>query len=480
MTELEKIRAAFVAKVGSEPESAPITWQGFKEGWQAAGDTPADTKGRLIAALIDANEKAARAEMPHINVYECIDIIRQFDCATPADHSVPVAWITKEQLSQLTDLTADAWVYWRESGHAAEDDEIALYAASQRSEIEQYVLSVLPSVYYMDPPDGGDVSLLEQLRRMADDASKYRASINAADHIGDADKKVEAQSVPVDLSEPVLTDEECEQIANIINMNRKSLPPRKYDPATQWGSPEFDGAEAYQAHLEAMYPDEVTPLDHHSDDRAVDEFARLMKQKMAASRAKGRGGWDDPNVCSVKSLSAMLHEHVAKGDPVDVANFCMMLRHYDAKIAPDDHSVRDLTKLSYELSNALLDLENGCFDDTSMRKITLVRDELIAASQAQPSDAQSVRDAWISVDERLPEGGELVLVCVRNGVQSSDEDAEEYECEAVQVVDFGQFNEPGGYMECFAGPHGAFADDITHWQSLPAPPQKPVSDEVKP
>lgn len=42
----------------------------------------------------------------------------------------PVAWITKEQLDALTDLTADAWVYWRESGHVAEDDEIALYRAT--------------------------------------------------------------------------------------------------------------------------------------------------------------------------------------------------------------------------------------------------------------------------------------------------------------------------------------------------------------
>jgi hypothetical protein len=47
---------------------------------------------------------------------------------------------------------------------------------SQAKQIEQYVLSVLPSVYYMDPPDGGDVSVLEQLRRMADDAAKYRAA----------------------------------------------------------------------------------------------------------------------------------------------------------------------------------------------------------------------------------------------------------------------------------------------------------------
>lgn len=49
-------------------------------------------------------------------------------------------------------------------------------AAVQAKQIEQYVLSVLPSVYYMDPPDGGSVSVLEQLRRMADDAAKYRAA----------------------------------------------------------------------------------------------------------------------------------------------------------------------------------------------------------------------------------------------------------------------------------------------------------------
>lgn len=41
----------------------------------------------------------------------------------------PVCWITKEQLEQLEDLTSDAWVYWCETGHVAESDEIALYAA---------------------------------------------------------------------------------------------------------------------------------------------------------------------------------------------------------------------------------------------------------------------------------------------------------------------------------------------------------------
>lgn len=34
--------------------------------------------------------------------------------------------------------------------------------------------NVLPGHYYMDPPDGGDVPVLEQLRRMAKDAARYR------------------------------------------------------------------------------------------------------------------------------------------------------------------------------------------------------------------------------------------------------------------------------------------------------------------
>lgn len=36
------------------------------------------------------------------------------------------------------------------------------------------VMALLPYAYYMDPPDGGDVSPLEQLRRMAKDAERYR------------------------------------------------------------------------------------------------------------------------------------------------------------------------------------------------------------------------------------------------------------------------------------------------------------------
>lgn len=62
----------------------------------------------------------------------------------------------------------------------------------------------------------------------------------------------------------------------------------------------------------------------HPDDLAVDRFAAAMKAKMAKQRTKGYGGWDDPE-CPAERLQRMLAEHLAKGDPIDVGNFAMML-----------------------------------------------------------------------------------------------------------------------------------------------------------
>ena len=36
------------------------------------------------------------------------------------------------------------------------------------------LLFLLPGAYYMDPPDGGSVTMLEQLKRMAKDSERYR------------------------------------------------------------------------------------------------------------------------------------------------------------------------------------------------------------------------------------------------------------------------------------------------------------------
>lgn len=71
----------------------------------------------------------------------------------------------------------------------------------------------------------------------------------------------------------------------------------------------------------------------HPDDIAVDRFAAEMKAKLAAARAKGRGGWDDDEDLQ-QHLSNLLREHVEKGDPRDVANFCCFLWNRGEPIQP--------------------------------------------------------------------------------------------------------------------------------------------------
>ncbi|AMP04301.1 hypothetical protein [Collimonas pratensis] len=67
------------------------------------------------------------------------------------------------------------------------------------------------------------------------------------------------------------------------------------------------------------------------DDHAVDLFCKAMKDKLHVKRQQGFGGWHDISQCSGERLAELLLGAVAKGDPVDVANFAMMLfcRHED-------------------------------------------------------------------------------------------------------------------------------------------------------
>lgn len=58
------------------------------------------------------------------------------------------------------------------------------------------------------------------------------------------------------------------------------------------------------------------------DDAAVETFAQQLKEKLATARAKGRSGWEQ---CATEYLQVELWSHVAKGDPLDVAAYCMFL-----------------------------------------------------------------------------------------------------------------------------------------------------------
>lgn len=62
-----------------------------------------------------------------------------------------------------------------------------------------------------------------------------------------------------------------------------------------------------------------------NDTAAVVSFAAAMASKLYRAQQLGRAGWDDPTRCTIESLQRALLESVAKGDPVDVANYAMML-----------------------------------------------------------------------------------------------------------------------------------------------------------
>jgi hypothetical protein len=72
--------------------------------------------------------------------------------------------------------------------------------------------------------------------------------------------------------------------------------------------------------------------DQHPDALAVDRFAAAMKSKLAQKRAEGRGGWNNPEECSIEWLSELLRSHVEKADPVDVGNFAMMIHQRGGRI----------------------------------------------------------------------------------------------------------------------------------------------------
>ena len=72
-------------------------------------------------------------------------------------------------------------------------------------------------------------------------------------------------------------------------------------------------------------PAERTVEPSHIDDDAVDMFAAVMKAKLRRKRREGYHGWDDPETCTDEFLWERLRSHVEKGDPVDIANFSMML-----------------------------------------------------------------------------------------------------------------------------------------------------------
>lgn len=73
--------------------------------------------------------------------------------------------------------------------------------------------------------------------------------------------------------------------------------------------------------------------EQHPDDEAVDNLADAMKAKLSFKRSTGVEGWQ---TMPAEDLRAGLRRHLEKGDPIDVANYCMMLHARGESTASTD------------------------------------------------------------------------------------------------------------------------------------------------
>jgi hypothetical protein len=82
---------------------------------------------------------------------------------------------------------------------------------------------------------------------------------------------------------------------------------------------------------------EAVELANHADEtsklcEAVNDFAHVMKVKLLRKMLQGQRGWDEP--LNLENIEDGLRKHVTKSDPIDVANFAMMLWYIRTVVIP--------------------------------------------------------------------------------------------------------------------------------------------------
>ena len=132
--------------------------------------------------------------------------------------------------------------------------------------------------------------------------------------------------------------------------------------------------------------------EQHPDDIAVDRYASALKQKLGIARTKGRGGWQ---TCSNEDLSRMLREHVEKGDPRDVANFCMFLWSLGHGIAqaeqPRNEPVQQAPVMIYH-GRCVIDCGDNGHHDVELLRMIPAGTKLYTSPQTQPMTFSQVSE----------------------------------------------------------------------------------------
>lgn len=103
-----------------------------------------------------------------------LSITGPIDPPTPATQpsAEPVAWYVKTTGGPMLFFDREEAASYCDDG---ENPQPLVHPSPADEAVKASDLcALLPGSYYMDPPDGGDVSIMEQIRRMAKDAARYR------------------------------------------------------------------------------------------------------------------------------------------------------------------------------------------------------------------------------------------------------------------------------------------------------------------
>ena len=187
---------------------------------------------RLIAACSPENIAALLAEIDRLR--------EQLSTALMDGHDMAKNEY-RDEIERLTALLADRDE--REAKIARERDEARIE--------REAMANVLPGVYYMDPPDGGDVSLLKQLQRMSNDAARYRLLRRKFAIISDGEGN--AEFCPINLPRPTyIAPNTAIELDTALDRERLGLDGTR--PPTPVGWSDTDWIKHLQEQAEQPHP----------------------------------------------------------------------------------------------------------------------------------------------------------------------------------------------------------------------------------
>jgi hypothetical protein len=150
-------------------------------------------------------------------------------------------------------------------------------------EFERSAALTLPGVYYMDPPDGGDVSLLKQLQRMSNDAARYRLLRRKFAIISDGEGN--AEFCPINLPRPTyIAPRSAIELDTALDRERLGLDGAERPP-TPVGWSDTDWIKHLQEQ-EGQHPLEGLHINQGSMDAAADAYEAEYNEAQEARRVE--------------------------------------------------------------------------------------------------------------------------------------------------------------------------------------------------